>query len=136
MAKNVSHFAPPPQALMGTVASALCWQCTNTGFYTETPLDVVYGVATCVNLLQNRKQWQLISATGGPMVLGYARVSKGEEQDTRMQETACRAAGVERRRTEHTSGGRWDRPALHRLLNQLRPGDVVVVWIILSMGTA
>ena len=30
------------------------------------------------------------------MLLGYARVSKGEEQDTRMQETALRAAGVER----------------------------------------
>jgi DNA invertase Pin-like site-specific DNA recombinase len=70
------------------------------------------------------------------MVLGYARVSKGEEQDTRMQETALRAAGVERLRTERTSGGRWDRPALHRLLNQLRPGDVVAVWIVLSMWTA
>ncbi len=45
----------------------------------KPPLNVVYGVATCVNLLQNRKQWQLISATGGPMVLGYARVSKGKE---------------------------------------------------------
>jgi len=30
------------------------------------------------------------------MLLGYARVSKGEQQDTRMQETALRAAGVER----------------------------------------
>src|SRR6266704_780012 len=97
-------------------------------FCTETPLNVVYGVATCVNLLQNRKQWQLISATGGPMVLGYARVSKGKEQDTRMQETALRAAGVERLLTERASGGRWDRPELHRLLDQLRPRDVVVVW--------
>jgi len=54
-------------------------RCANERFCTETPLNVVYGVATCVNLLQNRKQWQLISATGGPMVLGYARVSKGKE---------------------------------------------------------
>lgn len=38
------------------------------------------------------------------MLLGYARVSKGEEQDTRMQETALRAAGVERLFTERTSG--------------------------------
>ncbi len=30
------------------------------------------------------------------MLLGSARVSKGEEQDSRMQETALRAAGVER----------------------------------------
>jgi DNA invertase Pin-like site-specific DNA recombinase len=62
------------------------------------------------------------------MILGYARVSKGEVQDTRMQETALRTAGVERIFTERASGGRWDRPQLHRLLDQLRPGDVVVVW--------
>jgi DNA invertase Pin-like site-specific DNA recombinase len=30
--------------------------------------------------------------------------------------------------TERVSGGRWDRPALHRLLEQRRPRDVVVVW--------
>ena len=62
------------------------------------------------------------------MLLGYARVSKGEEQDTRMQTTALRAAGVERLFTEHASGGRWDRPELHRMLDQVRPRDVVVVW--------
>ena len=62
------------------------------------------------------------------MVLGYTRVSKGQDQDTRMQETTLRAAGVERLFTEQASGGRWDRPQLHRLLDQLRPEDVVVVW--------
>jgi hypothetical protein len=29
---------------------------------------------------------------------------------------------------EKASGGRWDRPQLHRALDQLRPGDVFVVW--------
>src|SRR5437899_8203480 len=58
----------------------------------------------------------------------HARVSKGEAQDTRMQEAALRAAGVERLFTEQASGGRWDRPHLHRLLDQLRPEDVVTVW--------
>jgi len=62
------------------------------------------------------------------MVFGSARVSKGEEQDMRMQETALRAAGVDRTFTERASGGRCDRPQLHRLLDQLRPDDVVVVW--------
>lgn len=62
------------------------------------------------------------------MMLGYARVSKGDEQDTRMQETALRAAGVERVFADHASGGRWERPALHRMLDQLRADDVVVVW--------
>jgi DNA invertase Pin-like site-specific DNA recombinase len=62
------------------------------------------------------------------MLLGYARVSKGDEQETRMQETALRAAGVGRVFTERASGGRWDRPELHRLLDQPRPRDIVVVW--------
>ena len=29
---------------------------------------------------------------------------------------------------EKASGGRWDRPELHRLLDQLRKGDELVVW--------
>jgi len=62
------------------------------------------------------------------MILGYARVSKGETQDTRLQETALRMAGVERLFIEQASGGRWDRPQLHRLLDQLQPDAVVVVW--------
>jgi DNA invertase Pin-like site-specific DNA recombinase len=61
------------------------------------------------------------------MLLGSARVSKSEVQETCVPATALRAAGVERLCTEYTSGGRWDRPGLHRLLKQFRPGDVVVV---------
>ena len=55
------------------------------------------------------------------MLFGYARVSKGETQDTRLQETALRAAGVERLFTEQASGGRWDRPQLQRLLISCGP---------------
>ena len=44
------------------------------------------------------------------------------------QEAALRAAGAEKIFAEQASGGRWDRPALHRMLDQLRPADVVVVW--------
>ena len=62
------------------------------------------------------------------MLLGYARVSKGEDQAPRAQVAALRAAGVTKLFTEYASGGRWDRPELHRLLDQLRPGDVVIVW--------
>ncbi len=62
------------------------------------------------------------------MRLGYARVSKSQDQDTAAQVAALRDAGVERIFEEQASGGRWDRPELHRLLDHLRPGDVVVVW--------
>jgi DNA invertase Pin-like site-specific DNA recombinase len=61
------------------------------------------------------------------MLLGYARVST-EDQDTRAQESALTVAGAGRVFTEHASGGRWDRPELHRLLDQVRAGDVVLVW--------
>ena len=61
------------------------------------------------------------------MLIGYARVSTND-QETAAQVTALKAAGCERIYREKASGGRWDRPELHRLLAQLRKGDVVVVW--------
>ena len=61
------------------------------------------------------------------MFIGYARVSK-DDQDTAIQEAKLREFGCERIYTEKASGGRWDRPELHRALEQLRPGDVLVVW--------
>jgi DNA invertase Pin-like site-specific DNA recombinase len=60
-------------------------------------------------------------------VLGYGRVSR-EGQDLAQQRAALRAAGCTRLFEEKASGGRWDRPELQRLLDHLRPGDVVVVW--------
>jgi DNA invertase Pin-like site-specific DNA recombinase len=62
------------------------------------------------------------------MLLGYARVSKVDDQSNALQVRALRAAGRRRIFEEAASGGRWDRPELHRLLDQLREGDVVVVW--------
>ena len=41
---------------------------------------------------------------------------------------ALKAAGCERIFREKASGGRWERPQFLWLLNQLRAGDVVVVW--------
>ena len=62
------------------------------------------------------------------MLLGYARVSKADDQDTAAQVSALKAAGCTRIYEEKASGGRWDRPELHRMLDHLRKGDVVVVW--------
>src|SRR5215471_6734350 len=61
------------------------------------------------------------------MLIGYARVST-DDQDTSAQVAALNGAGCERIFREKASGGRWDRPELHRLLDQLRKGDVLVVW--------
>jgi DNA invertase Pin-like site-specific DNA recombinase len=62
------------------------------------------------------------------LLLGYARVSKGDDQTNIMQARALRAAGCRRIFEEAASGGRWDRPELHRLLDHLREGDTLVVW--------
>jgi DNA invertase Pin-like site-specific DNA recombinase len=67
------------------------------------------------------------SASGGAL-LGYARVSRGDEQNNLLQAKALRAAGCRRVFEEVASGGRWDRPELHRMLDHLREGDTVVVW--------
>ena len=61
------------------------------------------------------------------MIFGYARVST-QDQDTEAQIAALEASGCELIFHEKASGGRWDRPELHRLLGQLRKGDVIVVW--------
>jgi DNA invertase Pin-like site-specific DNA recombinase len=62
------------------------------------------------------------------MIFGYSRVSKGEDQNARLQLQAFKKVDVEKTFRETASGGRWDRPALHKMLDQLREGDVVVVW--------
>jgi DNA invertase Pin-like site-specific DNA recombinase len=62
------------------------------------------------------------------MLLGYARVSKEDDQTNLLQTKALTAAGCQRIFEEAVSGGRWDRPELHRMLDQLREGDTVVVW--------
>ena len=61
------------------------------------------------------------------MLIGYARVSTND-QETATQVAALKAAGCERTYREKASGGRWDRPELHRLLDQIRKEDVLVVW--------
>ena len=63
-----------------------------------------------------------------PHLVGYARISKGDDQSNACQLKALKAAGCKRVFEESASGGRWDRPELHRMLDQLRDGDIVVVW--------
>jgi DNA invertase Pin-like site-specific DNA recombinase len=83
-----------------------------------------------VHTKSNRKR-SFVKETAPPAggaLLGYARVSKGDEQNNALQTKAPRAAGCRRLFEETASGGRWDRPELHRLLDQLCEGDTVVVW--------
>ena len=60
------------------------------------------------------------------MILGYARVST-EDQRLDAQLAALETAGAGRVFAEKVSGTRTARPELERLIDQLRPGDVVIV---------
>jgi DNA invertase Pin-like site-specific DNA recombinase len=62
------------------------------------------------------------------MIFGYSRISKGEDQNSKLQLVALENASVEKVFEETASGGRWERPALHKMLEQLREGDVIIVW--------
>lgn len=62
------------------------------------------------------------------MIFGYSRISKGDDQNSKLQLNALENAKVEKVFEETASGGRWDRPKLHKMLDQLRPGDIIVVW--------
>jgi DNA invertase Pin-like site-specific DNA recombinase len=66
--------------------------------------------------------------SGGGALFGYARVSNGDEQNNALQTKALRAAGCRRLFEAAASGGRWDRPELHRMFDHLRRSNTVVVW--------
>ena len=67
------------------------------------------------------------------ILIGYARVSTGD-QEASLQEDALKAAGCLKVFIEQASGSKASRPQLDRMLDQLRPGDVVVVWRLDRLG--
>lgn len=77
------------------------------------------------------------STAGGTILrmklIGYARVST-QDQDAALQEDALRAAGCWKIFTDTGSGAAASRPELDRLMDQLRPGDTLVVWRLDRLG--
>lgn len=61
------------------------------------------------------------------MKIGYARVST-QDQNLDLQLKALKKAACRRTFREKVSGFNRQRPELQRMLDQLRPGDTVVVW--------
>ena len=66
-------------------------------------------------------------------LLGYARVSTADQQP-QLQVDALQDAGCYRVFTETASGALTDRPILAQVLDQLRPGDTLVVWKLDRLG--
>jgi len=66
-------------------------------------------------------------------LLGYARVSTND-QDAALQLDGLHAAGCYRVWVDTMSGSLEQRPELTKLLDQLRPGDTLVVWRLDRLG--
>jgi DNA invertase Pin-like site-specific DNA recombinase len=66
-------------------------------------------------------------------LLGYCRVST-DDQNASLQQDALKAEGCVKIFTDKASGSLASRPQLDRMLDQLRPGDVVVVWRLDRLG--
>ena len=70
-----------------------------------------------------------------PKLIGYARVSKGE-QDVQLQMDALKQAGCDEDYifVDKVSGARTDRPGLDACLTMLEPGDTLMVWRLDRLG--
>src|SRR5437870_5635697 len=66
-------------------------------------------------------------------LLGYARVSTSD-QNPDLQLDALKGAGCFRVFVDRASGALDERPELTKALDQLRPGDTLVVWKLDRLG--
>jgi hypothetical protein len=86
-----------------------------------------------INVAQPALSQGSATLPGMGYLLGYARVST-TDQHPQLQVDALEGAGCYRVFTETASGARADRPVLEQLLDQLRPGDTLVVWKLDRLG--
>jgi DNA invertase Pin-like site-specific DNA recombinase len=86
-----------------------------------------------INVAQPPLSQGSATVIGMGQLLGYARVSTTDQQP-HLQVDALEHAGCYRVFTETASGTRADRPILEQPLDQLRPGDTLVVWKLDRLG--
>ncbi len=67
------------------------------------------------------------------MLIGYARVST-HDQNLDLQEDALRHEGCEKIFVDEVSGAKAARPGLQQAMDQLREGDMLVVWRLDRLG--
>ena len=83
--------------------------------------------------MHNSRNTESILQMASENDMGYARVST-TDQDARLQHDALTAAGCYRIFTDTASGSLQSRPELDKLMDQLRPGDTLVVWRLDRLG--
>ena len=86
-----------------------------------------------INVAQSALSQGSATVSGMGHLLGYARVST-TDQHPQLQVDALERAGCYRVFVETASGARPDRPVLEQVLDQLRPGDTLVVWKLDRLG--
>jgi DNA invertase Pin-like site-specific DNA recombinase len=86
-----------------------------------------------INVTQPPVSEGYATVSGMGHLLGYARVSTSDQQP-RLQVDALKQAGCYRVFTETARGANSDRPILRQVLDQLRPGDTLVVWKLDRLG--
>lgn len=67
------------------------------------------------------------------MKIGYARIST-KDQKFESQEQALKKEGCEKIYRDVVSGAKKERPGLNRLLSEIRPGDILVVYKLDRLG--
>ena len=83
--------------------------------------------------VSRRSGYTDVSEAAEPRLVGYARVST-DEQTTRLQLDALKAAGCERIFQDKLGGALRSRPQMDRALAGLRAGDTLVVWKLDRLG--
>ena len=67
------------------------------------------------------------------MKIGYARVST-KEQNLSLQIDALKKEGCYMVFQEKVSGSKADRPELRKMIDQLREGDIIIIWKLDRLG--
>ena len=70
---------------------------------------------------------------GDYMLIGYARVST-RDQNLDLQIEALQSIGCDKIFSDKASGSRFEREGLSQALEQLREGDLLVVWRLDRLG--